>query len=245
MERIWTFFSFPLNLFLAMIWIAGLVWLWKNKPSCALVRFLVSPAATVSSLILFLAMGIWIGLTSRTWVVWSIPFVLGFLYIQTVLFMVTLRGWRRPSGPVRWRFLLIHSGMLLALGAGFWGAPDSYELRVKSAKGTTTEVAYDKNGSLTGLGYELTLNDFKTEFSKSGQPSHYEAWVSVNGDDEAVITVNHPYNVRFGEDIYLTSVSDEGCVFQIVREPWRYFALVGILMLIAGAFMLFVGGPRR
>ena len=52
-------------------------------------------------------------------------------------------------------------------------------------------------------------------------------------------------NVRFGEDIYLTSVSDEGCVFQIVREPWRYFALVGILMLIAGAFMLFVGGPRR
>ena len=53
------------------------------------------------------------------------------------------------------------------------------------------------------------------------------------------------YSMRLGEEVYLTSVSDSGCVLQIVREPWRYFALAGILMLLAGAFMLFIKGPQR
>ena len=57
--------------------------------------------------------------------------------------------------------------------------------------------------------------------------------------------VNRPYGVRFGQDIYLASVSEDSCVLQIVREPWRYFALAGIIMLLAGAFLLFINGPRR
>ena len=38
---------------------------------------------------------------------------------------------------------------------------------------------------------------------------------------------------------------EEFCMLQIVREPWRYGAIVGIIMMLTGAFMLFVGGPRR
>ena len=131
------------------------------------------------------------------------------------------------------------------MGAAFWGAPDSSELRIPLAKGEASKVAYEVDGSLAGLGYELKLNDYKTEYSQSGQPIHYEAVVSVDGGESFAITVNHPYNVRFGEDIYLTSVSGKGCVLLIVHEPWRYFALAGIIMLLAGAFMLFIGGPKR
>ena len=69
--------------------------------------------------------------------------------------------------------------------------------------------------------------------------------MAVDGAVPVRITVNHPYSVRLGEDIYLASASEGGCVFQIVREPWRYFALAGILMLLAGAFLLFIKGPRR
>jgi hypothetical protein len=59
------------------------------------------------------------------------------------------------------------------------------------------------------------------------------------------ISVNHPYSVNMGEAIYLASLSEGSCVLQIVREPWRYFALAGIILMLAGAFMLFIKGPRR
>ena len=85
----------------------------------------------------------------------------------------------------------------------------------------------------------------KVALSDDGKPSYYEAIVNVDDADAQIITVNNPLSISVGEDIYLVSISDSGCVFQIVREPWRYFALAGILMLIAGAFMLFIRGPKK
>lgn len=245
MGQFWTFFAFPLDLLLAILWFGGWMWLWKSRSGSRAVRFMLSPAATVSALVLLLCACLWIGFSGFREFVQSLPFVVMLLYLQTVIFLITLRGWRRPGGEVRWRFLLIHAGLLLALGAGFWGAPDSSEMRVALTEGEVTQKAYLMNGRVSGLGYELSLEDFKIEKSDDGRPSYYEAWVSVGGSKAVQITVNHPYSVRFGEDIYLASASETGCVFQIVREPWRYFALAGILMLLAGAFLLFIKGPRR
>jgi hypothetical protein len=87
--------------------------------------------------------------------------------------------------------------------------------------------------------------DYSTEYSSDGKPVHYEARVSVDGQVPATITVNNPLSIGIGRDIYLASISDDGCVFQIVIEPWRYLALAGIIMLLAGAFMLFIKGPVR
>ena len=95
------------------------------------------------------------------------------------------------------------------------------------------------------LPYEIKLLDVDTEYSQDGIPSHYEALISVNGQNEVKLMVNHPYNVKLGEDLYLASVSDDSCVLQVVREPWRYFALVGIVLMLAGAFLLFINGPRK
>lgn len=245
MEQFWTFFAFPLNLLLAVLWIVIWVWLWKNRPSGCVVRFMLSPAATISALALLAGACFWIGLSGDRAFVQSIFFVVLLLYVQTVVFLIALRGWRRTDGQVRWRFLLIHAGLLLALGSGFWGSPDSSEMRVAISKGDSSMKAYRLDGTAVGLGYELSLHEYDTEVSDEGKPVHYEAIVSIDGGKPVRITVNHPHGVRFGEDIYLASVSEEGCVFQIVREPWRWFALAGIIMMLAGAFMLFVKGPRR
>lgn len=245
MENFWTFFSFPLNLLLALIWMTGWGWLYKRHSKCAAVRFLLSPAATVSSITLLLAACLWIGFSGDRQFVRSIFFVLVLLYLQTVLYLILLRGWKGSDGSVRWRFLLIHAGLLLALGAGFWGAPDSYELRVQLAHGQAAETAYRLDGSVTGLGYELKLDDHDMKVSDDGRPSYVEAFVSVDGAGPVWISVNHPYQLSMAESIYLTSVSEKSCVFQIVREPWRYAALAGIIMLLAGAFLLFIKGPRR
>ena len=245
MGQFWTFFAFPLNLIFAIIWFGGWMWLWKDRSDSRIVKFMLSPAATISAIILLLAACLWIGFSGSREFVQSLPFVVVLLYVKTVVFLVTLRGWRRSDGVIRWRFLLIHAGLLLALGAGFWGAPDSSEMRVALAEGEVAQKAFLMDGRVSGLGYELGLDSFSVETSEEGKPTYYEAWVAVDGAVPVRITVNHPYSVRLGEDIYLASASEGGCVFQIVREPWRYFALAGILMLLAGAFLLFIKGPRR
>ena len=241
----WSFFAFPLNLLLALLWIVCWRWLWKNRPQCRVVRFLLSPAATVSAIVLLVAACLWIGVSGDQGFVKSMIFVAVLLYVQTVLLLVILRGWRRPDGTVRWRFMLLHAGLLLAVGSGFWGAPDSVELRLALGRSEEAQTAYKRNGSLTGLGYSIRLTDYKVEYSDEGMPSFYEATISVDGEEPAVLSVNHPYSVGLGEDIYLARVTKDFCILQIVREPWKYFALSGILMLIAGAFMLFIKGPRR
>ena len=241
----WTIFAFPLNFLLALIWTCGWIWLWKKRRSCLVMRFMHSPKATLSSLLLMLGSCIWIGFTGNRDFTQSIFFIIILLYIQTVLLLVILRGWRTARGNIRWRFILLHAGLLLALGSGFWGAPDSSQMRVRLMSDQTTREAYFIDGTRGVLSYELTLKEFEAEYSPNHKPVHYEAVITVDNKEPVKITVNHPYNVRAGENIYLTEVSEYGCVFQIVREPWRVFALVGILMLIAGAFMLFIKGPRR
>ncbi len=245
MHDFWVFFAFPLNLLLAVLWIVGLIWLYKNYPKCSAVRFLLSPTATISSISLLIVSCIWIGLSGDRTFVQSVAFVVILFYVQTVVFMVLLRGWRRREGEIKWRFIFLHAGFLIAVGAGFWGSPDSEEFRVRMHRGETVNEAYKLDGSRTRLSYELTLVDFVVEMSESGQPSHYEVDVTI-GDGETVnISVNHPYSVSMGEDIYLASLSEDSCVLQIVREPWRYFALAGVLLMLIGAFMLFIKGPRR
>ena len=116
MEDFWTFFSFPLNLLLAVLWVIVLRRGWKHHRDNVAVRFLLSPAATVSALLMLLASCLWIGLSGSRDFVQSIVFVAVLLYLQTVLLLIIFRGWRRSDGRVRWRFLLIHAGLLLAVG---------------------------------------------------------------------------------------------------------------------------------
>ena len=241
----WSFFAFPLNLLIAVLWIWGWVFMWKTRPGNPLIRFLLSPKGTISSIVLFLLSCIWVGIVADKSFICSILFVLVLLYFQTVLLLVTVRGWKTAEGSVRWRFIFLHAGLLLTLGSGTWGAPDSAELRVALEPGEVTEVAHNIDGSLSGLGYRLQLNDCAIELSDNGQPIHYEAVLSIDGATPITLMVNRPYSVSLGEDIYLASVSKQYCVIQIVREPWKYFALLGIVMMLAGAFLLFIKGPKR
>jgi cytochrome c biogenesis protein ResB len=175
------------------------------------------------------------------------------LYFQTVLAFVIMRGWREATatgarlGAVRWRFLFLHAGLLLALASAFWGAPDSDELKLQAFRDVSVSEAYREDGTVRWLDYSLTLEDFDVSYGADGVPSDYTAVVRI-GDETVRLRVNHPYSVNLGEDVYLSGYDVDGgdyCVIQIVREPWRYGALAGMIMMITGAFLLFIGGPRR
>lgn len=245
MNEIWTIFAFPLNLLVAVLLVLCLGWLRNKYSASAVMRFLHSPAATISAIGMLILVCIWIGVSGDRHFVESIVFVAVLLYVQIVLFLITLRGWKRPDGVIRWRFLCLHLGLQLALGAGFWGSPDSDEYRIRLYTGETSREAFQIEGRRTVLSYDITLLDVDTEYADNGAPSHYEAVISIGGCEPVTLMVNHPYSVKFGEDLYLSSVSENSCVLQIVKEPWRYFALAGIILILAGAFMLFINGPRK
>ena len=239
-------FRFPLNILMLALWTTILTMLYRGRAHSACARFMLSRDATWLSLAMVVAIGITLGLerkpSSTAW-----PAVCSLLFVQSHLLLVILRGWRNKKG-VRWRFCLTHIGLLLALGAGFWGAPDREQLRTPVHRFPSGE-AYTMEGEPRRLPYTLELKDFRIEHSENGTPTHYEAQLMV---DDAMVTlrVNHPYARTISEKIYLVSFSttpsgEQYAIVEIVNEPWQWLSAMGIILLIAGAMLLFIQGPRK
>lgn len=237
-----SFFAFPLNLILLAGWILGCSLLWSHCRKSLIVRFFLSTTGTIFSVSAFLIVCLVIGFTGNRDIASSWVFVCIMLLLQTVLLFVIMRGWREQTatgarlGAVRWRFLLLHLGLLVALGSAFWGAPDVQTLRMKAVADIPIREAYQMDGNQEWLSYDIVLKDF--------DQSSYEALVEVDGK-VAKIKVNHPYSRTLCEDVYLMGYDERGCVLEIVREPWKYGTMAGIAMLLAGALLLFFRGPQR
>lgn len=242
MEQIISVFAFPVNLVLALAWVAVCRFLWTNARDSSPVKFLLSPSATFTSIGAFLLSCIWIGISGDRAFAHSVFFIIVLIYLQTVLLLVLFRGWKNRTGNVRYRFVLNHAGLLLALSSAFWGNPDNEQLRMKLEPGQVSREAFRMDGTRTWLKEEIQLISLNCTTYDDGAPMQYSAEVMI-GDDVTTIEVNHPYTSGLSKDIYLTSLKEGECVLEIVREPWKYFALAGIIMMLAGAFLLFIKGP--
>lgn len=152
--------------------------------------------------------------------------------------------------PAKKRFLLNHLGLWFALFAGFFGSSDVQTLRIPLYAGQPGREAYSMDGKAYYLDYELELYSFNTEYYPNGMPSRFAADVRI-GEQRTTLEVNHPHSYRLGEDIYLTGYDTRNvgntryCILQIVRQPWKYVMVTGILMMLAGAVLLFIDGPKK
>lgn len=152
--------------------------------------------------------------------------------------------------PAKKRFILNHLGLWLALFAGFFGSSDVQTLRIPLYTGQPGREAYSMDGKAYYLDYELELYSFNTEYYPNGMPSRFAADVRI-GNRRTTLEVNHPHCYRLGEDIYLTGYDTRNmgntryCILQIVRQPWKYVMVVGILMMLTGAVLLFINGPKK
>lgn len=239
------FFAFPMNLILMVLWLIAVVELYRARSKNVIARYLLSAQATVAAIV-FAAIGcLVVGLQSEP-ATQSYIFVLMALYVMSVVAMVTLRGWR-VQGAVRWRFLVSHLGLLLALVAGFWGAADYQELRM-IVDDTPRQQAIYIDGMAKKLDYTLRLAEFDVQYNEAGVPEQYRADIEVDGNP-VTLEVNDPYNVSFAQSIYLMNFERNDAatrlVVQIVYQPWRAVMVVGIVMLIVGALLMFLGGAKR
>ncbi len=239
-------FRFPLNVLVLALWMLLLTMMYRGRVHNACVRFMLSREATWLSLTLIAVIGITLGLqrtpSSTAW-----PTVCSLLFVLSHLQCVIMRGWCNKRG-IRWRFCLTHIGLFLALGAGFWGAPDREQLRAPVQRYPSNE-AYTMEGEERRLPYTLELKDYCIEKAENGTPTHYEAQVMVDGT-LTTLKVNHPYARTISEKIYLVSFptspyGERYAIVEIVSEPWQWLSAMGIIMLIAGAMLLFIQGPRK
>lgn len=235
------FFAFPMNIILLAIWAVAIVELHRRGNKCVVTRYLLSPQATITAIAVAVIGCMVAGLQSEP-TTDSHLFIAMVLFVMSVIAMVTLRGWR-AGGAIRWRFLLSHLGLLLVLIGGFWGATDRKILRAEVTAEPTTKALYT-DGRVAALDYTLALTDLDTEFSQSGVPTKFCASLTID-NKPFTLEVNSPYSVHYGHEIYLISCGANSCIVQVVIQPWRGVMVVGIIMLLAGAAMLFLGGAKR
>lgn len=262
-----SFFAFPLNIIFAAIWLAVLWISAKEYRHSKFMRFLSAPSTSVLSIGLFIGGCLVIGLfpqlsdaeaKTREGILASLGcynFMSSWIFISILLLLLsnlaitTIHAFYHRK-EARWRFILNHTGLWLALFAGFLGSSDTQTLRVPLYKGEPTRKAFDMNGASYYLDYEMELDSFAVEYYPNGRPSRFTAKVRL-GNEAALLEVNHPYAYQWGEDVYLTGYdvtkgNDSGyCILQVVRQPWKYVIVAGILMMLAGAILLFINGAKK
>ena len=267
------FFEFPLNIILGIIWIYSIYILLRgNNSKGNISRILVSPKTTAFSLFMFVCGTLIIGLFPQlsaidaenkegifgrlgfynfmsSWIFVSILFIL-----LSHLAAITIRGFKNRKKK-RWRFLLNHAGVWLALFGGFMGSSDIITARIPVFFDKENNEALTMEGKRFYLDYDMQLTGFNADYYQNGMPKSYVAEVKVSdrhseNSSQISLEVNHPYEYKFGEDIYLVSYDTRSdkpqyCVLQIVRQPWKYIQLIGIIMTIAGAVGMFIGEPQK
>lgn len=262
-----SFLAFPLNIIFAAIWFFLLWMLYKEYKDIAFTRFMQSSKASIFSLSLFIGGCFIIGLfpqlsdteaEAQEGILASIGcynFMTSWIFIAILLLllsnlaMIIIYAYQYRK-QARWRFILNHAGLWLALFAGFFGSSDTQTIRVPLYKGEPTREAFDMNGTSYYLDYEMELDSFAVEYYPNGRPSRFSANVRL-GKEKVLLEVNHPYSYRLGEDVYLSGYDvmkgneSNYCILQVVKQPWKYVMVAGILMMLAGSVLLFVNGPRK
>lgn len=258
------FFTFPLDAVAALLWF-GLLWIiCRERSGSAFIVYLSSAKASVHVLVMFavsvLAIGLFPQLSSAdaeavgtfasrlglydfmsSWI-----FVTVLFWLLTNLGAVTVRRCLSP-GRYRVRFVLNHLGLWLALFAGFFSAPEDETLRMPVFRDRYTDVAYNEDAAPVYTGYSVRLEDFTVSYYPDGKPEHYSAEVSVDGR-KMKLEVNDPVSVSWDSRLYLVSYDTSSdvpsfCILQIVRQPLDRVMLAGIMMMLAGAVLMFVQGP--
>lgn len=250
------FLSFPVNVAALAAITGGLYVAQKERPHSPFLHMLASTSMSICVLILFVAACLVLGLVPQTEgsdsmlhdFTSSIIFQSVVLLLMAHLTLVTLRY--RKHGRRRWRFLLNHIGLLTALSGLCLGAADTHCWRAVIPIGESTDRAYDSQGNAHPLGYTFKLSGFSMSCYENGTPADFAAESTVDGTP-AHISVNHPWQATWKDDIYLVGYDTKAgarssyCVMEFVRQPWKHVILAGIIMLAAGAALMFWNGQKE
>ncbi|MFV0390458.1 MAG: cytochrome c biogenesis protein ResB [Paludibacteraceae bacterium] len=169
------FLQFPFNIFTGVIYILGLIILHILSAKNKVIRWLGSMEASITSIAVFLALVIVMGLTRQSAapdntgllgllgfknMLSSWAFALTFVYMVTVLGLVILRRLKQ----FRWKkdipFVLNHVGLFVTLVAAVLGSADMHRWQMVVNKEAPEWRATDENGKMMEMDLAIELNEF-------------------------------------------------------------------------------------
>lgn len=260
----WARLAFPVNAVLLALFLLLLVLLYAFRRKVRFFAWMMRLDAAVPALCYVLGLTIVLGLVRQReegggipWLSQMLdfwPFVLSYIWLMTLLGLVTLKqvlffSWR--SIPL----LLNHLGLFLALACGALGAPDMQDLFMTVTEGTLATTAEDADGAVHTSGISVELHDFIMELyplqpgARMQMPKRFASEITLFDREgkvcDAVIEVNKPLKAA-GWTIYQYDYDAQAgpesriSVLELVRDPWQPFVLAGILMMLCGALCLFL-----
>ena len=277
---VWEAFAWPVNgiVMAGFLAVVGVLFLLRKKVPAF--QFVGTYHAAIPAMVYAVVLTIVMGLTRQTasptgggshWfnhmlTFW--PFVLIYVYVATILGVITLRrlmhltSWKRDVP-----FLLNHFGLFLALTTATLGNADMQRVKMVTVVGEPEWRAVTQNGGLKEMPMTIELKKFIMETYDDGSPKRYasEILIQTKSDKpstaghlhaegsktvEAVVDVNKPYEVdgwkiyQYGYDVQMGAMSQTS-VLELVSDPWLPLVYAGIYMMLAGAVCMFVFGGRK
>lgn len=169
------FLRFPVNVFTGIIYLLLVIILFKQSQKNRVIRWFSGMEASLTSLGVFLGLVVVMGLTRQSAALdnsglagvlgfknmlssWS--FVLVFVYMMTVLGLVTLRRLKH----FRWKkdipFALNHLGLFLTLLAAVLGSADMHRYQMIVKKEVPEWRVTEEDGKMVEMDLAIELNDF-------------------------------------------------------------------------------------
>ena len=258
-------FSFPISLLLAIALLI-IIALCSSSSWNRMSLFRHPLTAAVMLLVFAIVNGIegtWALGLQHSWAMYSIVLLLLFslgLAIAHKLQKTASKALCLPSRKERvqlWLrkmpFLLLHTGVFLVLFGGFFGAPDREDGQVLLEYNVPTHTAYQSNGEMLPLPFELQIDTFYIDYYADGRsPKQFTTRFTISeigktmeprqvgahpGKVPLTTAVNHPCSYR-GYHFYQSNydpVRGEYSVLKVVRDPWIALVWIGVALLAIGA----------
>ena len=256
---VWEAFAWPANgiVLAGFLAIIALVFLLRKKVYAF--QFVSTYQAAIPAMVYALALTIIMGLTRQqvggTWLnnmlsFW--PFVLVYVYIATILGVVTLKRilkLRQGRNLREIAFLLNHLGLFLALTTATLGNADMQRVKMICGVGEPEWRALAQNGAVKEMPIAIELKKFIMETYDDGKPKRFASEIQIltktGKNIETTVDVNKPFEVdgwkiyQYGYDTQMGPQSQIS-IFELVSDPWMPWVYAGIYMMLAGAVLLVV-----
>ncbi len=155
----WSLFAFPVNILFLAFYVLILIALFALRRRMYFVRWLMSWQCALPAIFFAAIATIVYGITSDRSTLSAWPFVLLYMWLTTILGLLSLKRWRSPA------FLLNHLGLFIAIISATLGTADIQKLRMTVRQGEPEwrAVAEYGSGAVVELDVAIKLNHFSIE----------------------------------------------------------------------------------
>lgn len=155
----WSLFAFPVNILFLVFYVIILIALFGLRSHLYFVRWLMSWQCALPAIFLAAIATTVYGITSDRNTLSAWPFVLLYMWLTTILGLLSLKHWRNPA------FLLNHLGLFVAIICATLGNADVQKLKMTVHQGEPEwrAVAEDGSGAIAELDIAIKLNHFSID----------------------------------------------------------------------------------